>query len=67
MQMRHLLSTIIGKSVHCILEYCSNNVKRINYMGDWGMQFGMLIQFLREKYPDIGADDDGVEKETQNA
>lgn len=26
---------------------------RINHVGDWGTQFGMLITYLQEAYPDI--------------
>jgi len=36
-----------------VLEYCGFDVMRVNHVGDWGTQFGMLITFLQEKYPDI--------------
>eukprot|EP00957_Ditylum_brightwellii_P018774 1411286-Ditylum_brightwellii.AAC.1 len=62
MHLGQLLSTIIGKSVCCILEYCGDGTKRMDHMGNWGMQFGMLIYILREECPDIGGGDDGVEK-----
>ena len=56
MHVGHLRSTIIGESVCRILEYMGNDVKRINHVGDWGTQFGMLIQYLKEEYPDLHGD-----------
>ena len=52
MHVGHLRSTIIGEAVSRILEYCNYNVHRINHAGDWGTQFGMLIQYLKEEYID---------------
>ena len=51
--MGHLRSTIIGDSVCRVLEYCNHNVMRVNHVGDWGTQFGMLITYLQDAYPDI--------------
>jgi arginyl-tRNA synthetase len=56
MHVGHLRSTIIGESVCRILEFVGNKVHRVNHVGDWGTQFGMLIQFLKEGYPDFGED-----------
>ena len=53
MHVGHLRSTIIGESVCRILEYTNHQVDRINHVGDWGTQFGMLIQFLKDKFPDV--------------
>ncbi|KAI4498091.1 hypothetical protein M0802_006915 [Mischocyttarus mexicanus] len=36
----HLRSTIIGNYIANINSYLGNNVKRINYLGDWGTQYG---------------------------
>jgi len=52
MHVGHLRSTIIGESVCRILEYQGHKTKRINHVGDWGTQFGMLIQYLKEKFGD---------------
>ncbi len=41
--MGHLRSTVIGNSIANILEKCGYNTVRINYLGDWGTQFGKLI------------------------
>ncbi|WP_417897099.1 arginine--tRNA ligase [Bacillus haimaensis] len=41
--MGHLRSTVIGNSLANILEKCGYQTVRINYLGDWGTQFGKLI------------------------
>ena len=53
MHVGHLRSTIIGDSLCRMLEFCGHDVHRINHVGDWGTQFGMLITYLQEAYPDI--------------
>ena len=50
MHVGHLRSTIIGDSICRLFESQGYDVKRINHIGDYGLQFGMLIQFLYEKY-----------------
>ena len=42
----HLRSTIIGNFVANIHEKVGNSVTRINYLGDWGTQFGLLVAGL---------------------
>jgi len=51
MHVGHLRSTIIGDSIARILEFRGHDVLRLNHVGDWGTQFGMLIAYLREVYP----------------
>lgn len=46
-------STIIGDCVCRLLEFCKFDVLRVNHVGDWGTQFGMLITYLQEAFPDI--------------
>lgn len=53
MHVGHLRSTIIGESLCRILEFCGHEVLRINHIGDWGTQFGMLISHLTETHPDF--------------
>jgi arginyl-tRNA synthetase (EC 6.1.1.19) len=52
MHVGHLRSTIIGDSIARVLEFQGHDVLRLNHVGDWGTQFGMLITYLREVYPD---------------
>ena len=52
MHVGHLRSTIIGDSIARILEFRGYDVLRLNHVGDWGTQFGMLIAYLREAYPE---------------
>jgi len=52
MHVGHLRSTIIGDSLARVLEFQGHNVLRLNHVGDWGTQFGMLITYLREAFPE---------------
>lgn len=45
--MGHLRSTIIGNSLALIAEKMGYQSVRINYIGDWGTQFGKLITAYR--------------------
>ncbi|XP_037076536.1 arginine--tRNA ligase, cytoplasmic-like [Pollicipes pollicipes] len=51
MHVGHLRSTIIGDSISRLLEFLGHDVLRINHLGDWGTQFGMLIAHLADKFP----------------
>ncbi|MFI2415839.1 arginine--tRNA ligase [Streptomyces sp. NPDC018947] len=48
MHVGHLRSAVIGDSVRQILEFAGETVVRRHHIGDWGTQFGMLIQYLDE-------------------
>ena len=52
MHVGHLRSTIIGDAIARTLEFIGHDVIRINHIGDWGTQFGMLIAYLREVHPE---------------
>jgi len=51
MHVGHLRSTILGESICRILEFQGHKVHRVNHLGDWGTQFGMLINHLKQAYP----------------
>ncbi|WP_320781377.1 arginine--tRNA ligase [Streptomyces sp. CRN 30] len=48
MHVGHLRSAVIGDAVVQILEFVGETVVRRHHIGDWGTQFGMLIQYLIE-------------------
>ncbi|ANF17017.1 arginyl-tRNA synthetase [Buchnera aphidicola (Schlechtendalia chinensis)] len=48
MHVGHLRSTVIGDATARIMEFLGHNVIRMNHIGDWGMQFGMIIAYLQE-------------------
>jgi arginyl-tRNA synthetase len=54
MHVGHLRSTVIGDALVRILEFSGSKVIRQNHLGDWGTQFGMLIEYLFE-HPDLRA------------
>lgn len=51
----HLRSTIIGDSLARLLEFLGYDVLRLNHIGDWGTQFGMLIAYIRQYKPEFFA------------
>ena len=53
MHLGHLRSTIIGDVICRILEYSGHEVQRINHVGDWGTQFGMLLTLMKDNHPDF--------------
>lgn len=61
MHVGHLRSTIIGDSLARILEFCGHEVIRINHVGDWGTQFGMLIAHLQDIAPDFETNPPSIE------
>ena len=46
MHVGHLRSTIIGDAIARVLSLQGHRVIRQNHIGDWGTQFGMLIEHL---------------------
>lgn len=49
----HLRSTIIGDALARLFEFLGHDVLRLNHVGDWGTQFGMLIAYLQEDEPAV--------------
>ena len=52
MHVGHLRTTIVGDAIARVLEFAGHVVIRDNHVGDWGTQFGMLIEYLL----DVGED-----------
>ncbi len=44
----HIRSTVIGNAINNILRYENYNTTSINYLGDYGTQFGMMISAYRK-------------------
>lgn len=53
MHVGHMRSTILGETIARVLEETGHFVMRINHVGDWGTQFGMLIEYIKLEYPDF--------------
>ncbi|KAK0417930.1 hypothetical protein QR680_013285 [Steinernema hermaphroditum] len=51
MHVGHLRTTIIGDVICRVLEFVGFDVLRLNHLGDWGTQFGMLIAHLQDEFP----------------
>jgi len=49
----HLRSTIIGDSLARLFEFLGHHVLRLNHVGDWGTQFGMLIAYIKDAAPEV--------------
>jgi arginyl-tRNA synthetase len=46
MHVGHLRTTVVGDSIVRVLELLGHAVIRANHLGDWGTQFGMLLEHL---------------------
>ena len=47
MHTGHLRSTMIGESFSRLYSFFGHEVVKVNHIGDWGTQFGMLIAKLK--------------------
>jgi arginyl-tRNA synthetase len=54
MHVGHLRSTVIGDALARVLTLAGHDVIRQNHLGDWGTQFGMLIEALLDDGHDGG-------------
>ncbi|MGW0672341.1 arginine--tRNA ligase [Streptomyces sp. NPDC002746] len=62
MHVGHLRSAVIGDAMVQILEFTGESVVRRHHIGDWGTQFGMLIQYLIEHPHELDHKDDEAGK-----
>lgn len=53
MHVGHLRTTIMGDVIARVLEFQGHPVERVNHVGDWGTQFGMLLQYIYEAHPHV--------------
>jgi arginyl-tRNA synthetase len=49
MHIGHLRSSIIGDAIARILRFAGHDVVAQNHIGDWGTQFGMLLEHLLDR------------------
>ena len=49
MHVGHLRSTIIGDCLHRVLPAVGHRVIPQNHIGDWGTQFGMLVEQILDR------------------
>ena len=61
MHVGHLRSTIIGDCLARVLAFRGNRVLRLNHVGDWGTQFGMLITHLKQVAPEALTTADSID------
>jgi arginyl-tRNA synthetase len=61
MHVGHLRSTIIGDCLARVLAFRGHAVLRLNHVGDWGTQFGMLITHLKQVAPEALTTADAVD------
>jgi len=59
MHVGHLRSTVIGDCIARVLGFLGHRVIRQNHLGDWGTQFGMLIQMMLDGDVDDDTREDG--------
>lgn len=48
MHVGHLRSTIIGDALAHVYEHLGHALDRVNHIGDWGAQFGVLLVFFED-------------------
>jgi arginyl-tRNA synthetase len=63
MHVGHLRSSVIGDAIAKILEFEGETVIRRHHIGDWGTQFGMLVQYLIEHPHELDASPEGSDGE----
>lgn len=60
----HLRSAIIGESLKRLARACGNTVYGDVHLGDWGLQIGLVIAELNERYPDWKCFDESFDANT---
>ena len=55
MHVGHLRTTVVGDALARTLEHLGHRVIRQNHVGDWGTNFGMLVEYLLEVGEDSAA------------
>ena len=61
----HLRTTVIGAALYNIYKYLGYNVTGINYIGDYGTQFGKLIEGYKRWKSEYNLNENPIEKLTE--
>ena len=61
----HLRSTVIGQALYNLYEYLGYNVKGLNYLGDYGTQFGKMIEGYKLWGNEYNIDENPIEELTK--
>ena len=61
----HLRTTVIGAALYNIYKYLGYNVTGINHIGDYGTQFGKLIEGYKRWGTEYNLDENPIEKLTE--
>ena len=61
----HLRSTVIGGALYNIYKYLGYNVVGINHLGDWGTQFGKLIEGYKRWGSEYNIEENPIEELTK--
>lgn len=61
----HLRSTVIGRALYNIYEYLGYSVKGLNYLGDYGTQFGKMIEGYKRWGNEYSIDENPIEELTK--
>jgi arginyl-tRNA synthetase len=57
MHVGHLRSAVIGDAIVRLFTFLGHNVIGQNHIGDWGTQFGMLIEYLLAENKEVSLQD----------
>ena len=58
----HLRTTLIGSSLYKIYKFLGNNVTGINHLGDYGTQFGKMIEAYKMWHNEYNLEEDSINK-----
>ena len=61
----HLRSTVIGQALYNIYQYIGYDVKGLNYLGDYGTQFGKMIEGYKLWGKEYNIDEKPIEELTK--
>ncbi len=53
MHVGHMRTTVIGDTIARLIEFADHETVRITYLGDWGTPMGIVIEAIRDEYPDL--------------